>query len=88
MSRRASDLGYHVSDSDIETLARLVGPHRAIPRPPPRPDPRMDYVMRLTAGCPCDPCLQRRTCAEECVLFDAWVRACDRGNLSRRHVTR
>ena len=79
MSRRAEALTYYVSDGDIRALQRLMGD-----RPSPRVrferhDPVLDYAIRITANCPCENCLQRRTCAEECGIFTAWVRVADRG---------
>lgn len=82
MSRRADALTYYVSDSDIRALQRIMGVTEVIPRePPPKPkfDPLLAYAMRITANCPCENCLQRRTCAEECRVFTAWVRVTDRG---------
>jgi hypothetical protein len=81
MSRRADALGYWVTDADIRDLQRIAerGPITPSPRVAPKADPMLDYAMRITAGCPCERCLQRQTCRAECETFTAWIRHCDRG---------
>ncbi len=81
MSRRGDAMTYYVSDADIRDLQRIVerGPITPSPKVAPKLDLMLDYAMRITAGCPCEPCLQRRTCQQECEVFTAWIRHCDRG---------